>query len=145
MLSREQSRFVTAQRVAHLATADRRGVPHVVPICFAIYEATLYITIDEKPKRVAGTELRRLRNIAENPTVAVLVDRYDEDWSSLGWVMLRGAAAILREGSEHRDAQDLLRCRYPQLRAMQIADQPVIAVRIESVTSWGNLGPVPCT
>jgi hypothetical protein len=77
--------------------------------------------------------------------VAVVVDRYDEDWTMLGWVMLRGAAAILREGKEHRDAQDLLRSRYPQLSAMQIAHCPVIAVRIESVTSWGNLGPVPCT
>jgi PPOX class probable F420-dependent enzyme len=145
MLSSEQSRFVLAQRVAHLATADRRGVPHVVPICFVISETTLYITIDEKPKRVAGTALKRLRNIAENPAVAVVVDCYDEDWSRLGWVMLRGRAAILREGKEHRDAQDLLRSRYPQLKTMQIAHYPVIAMRIESVTSWGNLGPVPCT
>src|SRR5262245_25200648 len=98
MLSSEQRRFVMAQRVAHLATADRRGVPHVVPICFAISETTLYITIDEKPKRIAGTALKRLRNIADNPAVAVVVDRYDEDWTMLGWVMLRGAAAILREG-----------------------------------------------
>jgi PPOX class probable F420-dependent enzyme len=127
------------QRIAHLATADRRAVPHVVPVCFAISEYTLYVTIDEKPKRRPATALKRLRNIAENPAVALIVDRYDEDWSRLGWVMLHGHAEILREGREHRDAQALLRSRYSQLGAMQIATYPVIAVRIERTTSWGNL------
>jgi PPOX class probable F420-dependent enzyme len=137
MFSKVERRFLAHQRVAHLATADRRAVPHVVPVCFAIYKCTLYITIDEKPKR--GTTLKRVRNIAENPMAAIIVDRYDEDWARLGWVMLRGRAEILSEGKEHRDAQSRLRSRYPQLRAMQIAEYPVIAVRIERVTSWGNL------
>jgi len=97
------------------------------------------VAIDEKPKRALVTALKRLRNIAENPAVAVIVDRYEEDWSRLGWVMLRGHAEILHEGQEHRNAQALLRSRYSQLRAMQIASYPVIAVRIEGTTSWGNL------
>jgi PPOX class probable F420-dependent enzyme len=108
MVSDVERRFLAHQRIAHLATADRRAVPHVVPVCFAIRECTLYITIDEKPKRRPGTALKRLRNIAENPAVAVVVDRYDEDWARLGWVMLRGHAEILNEGTEHRDAQALL-------------------------------------
>ncbi len=139
MLSEEERRFLADRRIAHLATADRRGVPHVVPVCFAISQATLYITIDEKPKRLAGTALKRLRNIAENPAVAVVADRYDEDWTRLGWVMLRGPAAILAEGAEHDRAQALLQARYPQYREMQLAELPVIAIRIERVTSWGNL------
>ena len=139
MLSDGERRFLAHQRVAHLATADRRAVPHVVPVCFAISEHTLYVTIDEKPKRRPGTALKRLLNIAENPAVAVIVDRYDEDWARLGWVMLRGHAEVLNEGTEHRDAQVRLRSRYPQLGAMQIAKYPVIAVRIERATSWGNL------
>ena len=102
-------------------------------------DGTLYITIDEKPKRHSSTALKRLRNIAENPPVAVVVDRYDEDWAMLGWVMLHGRAEILIDGTEHQDAQTLLRSRYPQLRAMQIAQYPVIAVRIDRATSWGNL------
>jgi PPOX class probable F420-dependent enzyme len=138
MMSNGERRFLAQQRVAHLATADRRAVPHVVPVCFAVSGETLYMTIDEKPKRSA-TALKRLKNIAENPAVAVIVDRYDEDWARLGWVMLRGRAEILREGQEHRDAQALLRSRYPQLAAMQIATYPVIAVRIERTRSWGDL------
>jgi PPOX class probable F420-dependent enzyme len=139
MFSERERRFLAQQRIAHLATADRGAVPHVVPVCFAVSGGTLYITIDEKPKRRPATALKRLRNIAENPAVAVIVDRYDEDWTRLGWVMLRGRAEILREGQEHQDAQDLLRARYPQLAAMHIATYPVIAVRIERTRSWGDL------
>ena len=110
-----------------------------MPVCFVVSEGTLYITIDEKPKRNPGTALKRLRNIAENPAVALVVDRYDEDWALLGWVMLHGHAEILIDGTEHNHAQALLRARYRQLEAMQIAQHPVIAVRIERTTSWGNL------
>jgi PPOX class probable F420-dependent enzyme len=139
MLSERERQFLATQRVAHLATADSDAAPHVVPVCFALAEATLYITIDQKPKRDAGPPLKRLRNIAANPTVAVVVDRYDEDWSRLAWVMLRGRAEILADGPEHDQAQALLRARYRQLDAMQIATLPVIALRIARVTHWGDL------
>jgi PPOX class probable F420-dependent enzyme len=139
MLSDGERRFIAHQRIAHLATADRRAVPHVVPVCFALSDGTLYITIDEKPKRHSSSRLKRLRNIAENPAVAVVVDRYDEDWAMLGWVLLHGYAELLTDGTEHQDAQTLLRSRYSQLKVMQIARYPVIAVRIERTTSWGNL------
>jgi PPOX class probable F420-dependent enzyme len=139
VLSDHERRFLLTRRVGHLATADGGGIPHVVPVCFTISQGTLYITIDEKPKRVAGTALKRVRNIERNPMVAIVVDRYDEDWTLLGWVMLRGRAEILRAGMEHDRAQELLGSRYRQLATMQIVGQPVIAVRLERVTSWGNL------
>ena len=139
MLSEPQRRFLDTRSVGHLATADHRGVPHVVPVCFAISDHSLYITVDEKPKRSGDAPLKRVKNILENPQVAMVVDRYDEDWSLLGWVMLRGVAEILNSGPEHDRAQALLRARYPQLDAMRIAHLPVIAVRIERATGWGNL------
>jgi PPOX class probable F420-dependent enzyme len=142
MLSETERRFLSRHKVAHLATADRRGAPHVVPVCFAVEGDALYITVDEKPKRV-DVPLKRLRNIAENPAVAVVVDRYDDDWTRLGWVMLRGRAEILTDGAEHARAQDVLRARYPQLNDMRIGSLPVIAVRVERVTSWGNLAAEP--
>ncbi len=141
MISETERLFLNNQRVAHLATADRHSVPHVVPVCFTIFEDMLYVTIDTKPKRSLSSPLKRLRNIAQNPAVAVVVDRYDEDWGQLGWVMLRGRAEILSDGREHHEAQALLRCRYPQLKRMQIVELPVIAVHIVSATSWGNLSP----
>ena len=139
MLSDRQQRFLDTQRVARLATADARGIPHVVPVCFAIAGGTLYMTIDEKPKRQTGAPLKRLRNIAENPAVAILADRYDEDWTRLGWIMLLGRAEILSGGTEHARAQASLRARYRQLNDMDIEPLAVIAVRLERVTSWGNL------
>jgi PPOX class probable F420-dependent enzyme len=142
MLSEREHLFLGRRKVGHLATADRRGAPHVVPVCFAIEGDALYITVDEKPKR-ADVPLKRLRNIAENPAVAVVVDRYDDDWTRLGWVMLRGRAEILSDGAEHARAQDVLRARYPQLNDMRIGSLPVIAVRVERVTSWANLAPEP--
>ena len=139
MLPDRERAFLSSERVGRLATADRDGAPHVVPVCFAIAGDTLYITIDEKPKRTPGTNLARVRNIRENPSAAFVADRYDEDWSRLGWVMLRGRADILDRGPEHDAAQALLVARYPQLGPMAIAHHPVIALRIARVTSWGDL------
>jgi len=139
MLAAEQKAFVAAQRIGRLATADALGNPHVVPVCFAISDDALYISIDEKPKRATDRPLKRLRNMMDNPSTAFVADRYDEDWTRLGWVMLRGHAEILSGGSEHDRAQTLLRERYPQYRVMRLADLPVIALRIDRVTSWGNL------
>jgi PPOX class probable F420-dependent enzyme len=135
-----ERRFLDSQRVARLATADASGAPHVVPVCFALGRDTAYIAIDRKPKRVAATALKRLRNIGENPRVALVIDRYDEDWSRLAWVMVRGRAEILSDGLEHAEALVLLRARYAQLAAMDLADRPVIAIRIERTTSWGAVG-----
>jgi len=138
MLSPAERRFVEAQRVARLASADRRAVPHVVPVCFGLVGDAVYITIDQKPKQ-AGRPLKRLRNIADNPRLAMVFDRYDEDWRRLAWVMLHGRAEILADGVEHDRAQALLRERYPQLVTMQIEALPVIVLRIERVVSWGDL------
>src|SRR3984893_18117086 len=138
VVSEHQARFLAGRRVGHLATADARGSPHLVPVCFVVSEGALYITIDQKPKRDFRA-LKRLRNIAENPVAAFVADRWDEDWTRLGWVMLRGPAEILADGAEHDRAQALLRSRYHQYQGMELAGLPVIAIRIERVTSWGAL------
>jgi PPOX class probable F420-dependent enzyme len=140
MLTDQQRAFLTAQRVARLATADAAGRPHVVPVCYALIRDKVYFTIDEKPKK-KPTVLKRLANLRANPVAALVVDRYDEDWSRLGWVMVQGGAEILASGAEHDGAQAALRARYPQLAAMRIEALPVVAVRIEHAASWGRLGP----
>ena len=138
MVSEPQARFLAHCRIGHLATADARGAPHLVPVCFVVHDGALYITIDRKPKSDPRA-LKRLRNILENPVAAFVADRWDEDWTRLGWVMLRGPAEILAGGAEHDRAQALLRMRYPQYQAMALDGLPVIAIRIKRVTSWGNL------
>lgn len=142
MLTPAEKHFLDRQRVARLATADATGLPHVIPVCFALDGRSLYITIDEKPKR-AGAELKRLRNIRANPNVALVADHYAEDWTRLAWIMLHGEAAILEPTGattvEHGNAQALLKARYAQYQKMNLAGLPVIAVRLSRVTSWGNL------
>ena len=142
MLTRPQRCFLNRRRFGHLATADARAAPHVVPVCFAIGDDAVYITIDQKPKGNPRA-LKRLRNITDNPAAAFVADHYDEDWSRLGWVMIRGHAEILEAGAEHDDAQQLLRTRYRQYQMMAIDDLPVIAIRIERVASWGTLSAKP--
>jgi len=138
----EEAAFLDAGRVARLATADAGGTPHLVPVCFVRDGARIYITVDEKPKR--GADLKRLRNIRENPQVALTVDSYDDsDWTRLGWVMVRGTAEILTKGHEHHKAQERLRAKHEQLRNMELASLPVIAIQVEKVASWGDLAPTP--
>jgi len=141
MLSARERRFLDTRRIGHLATADRRAAPQVVPVCFGLEGDSLYITIDRKPKREDGRPLKRVRNILDNPQAAIVFDHYDEDWRRLAWVMLHGRAEILTEGVEHDRAQALLCARYKQLQAMRIEELPVIAIRIARVVSWGDLGP----
>jgi PPOX class probable F420-dependent enzyme len=106
MLTDAQYRFLETSRVGRLATADAKGEPHLIPVCYAVIGENAYITVDEKPKRT-DIALKRIRNIRENPAVALTVDRWDEDWSRLAWVMLRGRADILDAGEEHDAAQAL--------------------------------------
>ncbi len=137
MFSADQVRFTESQRVAHLATADANGRPHVVPVCFAYLNRRIYIAIDEKPKR--SLRLKRLRNIEENPRVALVLDRYDEDWLRLAWVLVQGTAAVLDRGPEHGRALTALREKYPQYLEMALEGRPVISVTAERVSSWGEL------
>ena len=137
-LSSQLVRLIDRKRIAHLATADTDSAPHVVPICFALYGDTLYSVIDRKPKRAAATELRRVRNIIDNPRVSVLMDHYEEDWSRLWYVLIRGTASILHEGPEHARAIELLLRKYAQYARMDIEDRPIIKVETAGVVVWGS-------
>lgn len=137
-LKRNTSRFLRHARIARLATADRVGQPHVIPICFVFDGKHFYSPIDEKPKRTAPRRLKRLRNISENSQVALVIDRYDEDWRKLAYVLIFAKARILSRGEKHRRAVRLLRRKYPQYRAMGIDRLPMIAIAPKRIVCWGN-------
>ncbi|MEV7994799.1 TIGR03668 family PPOX class F420-dependent oxidoreductase [Streptomyces sp. NPDC086077] len=128
-------RFVTAP-VARLATAGADGVPHVVPVTFAVVDEVLYFAVDHKPK--STWDLRRLRDIRENPSVAVLADHYAEDWSALWWARADGRGEILEDGAERRHAVESLCGRYAG--AGQYGNSPpagpVVAVRVTRWSGW---------
>ena len=124
---------VRGSRVARLATVRADGTPHVVPITFALDGDALVTAVDGKPKRT--TDLQRLRNIAAQPAVAVLVDSYADDWTQLWWVRLDGSADVLYDGSAYDAAIGALVGKYAQYRERPPAG-PVIRVRPTRVSSW---------
>lgn len=136
--SPEARAFLLHHRVGHLATADRSGVPHVVPVCYVLDADALYFVVDAKRKRRAGTALKRMRNIAENPAVALVVDDYGEDWTALAYVLVRGHAAVVADGDERARVLACLRDKYPQYRAMALEGpaHPVVRVTPEHVHLW---------
>lgn len=123
-------------RVARLATADAQGAPHVIPVCFAFDGRAIYTAIDEKPKRASPRGLRRVRNIAANPLVALVVDYYAEDWRRLRYVLVRGTAVILERGPEHRRAIARLRDKYRQYRTMRLETRPVLKITPLRIAAW---------
>ncbi len=136
LLRPEDVAFLEAHRVAYLATVDEAGDPHIVPVCFAYSGGALYMPIDEKPKRADPLNLRRVRNILGNPRVCFTVDTYDEDWTRLAWLQVRGTASLATRARERGPALNALRARYPQYESMDLEFRPLIRVTPHRVTRW---------
>jgi PPOX class probable F420-dependent enzyme len=133
-------RLVESARVARLATVDAEGAPHLVPICFVLLDdvlsgAVLYSAVDHKPKR--GSRLRRFDNIRATGRASVLVDAYAEDWSSLWWVRLDGAARVVDDPAEAARAIAALTGRYEQYTDRP-PHEPVLAVTATRWTGWAS-------
>ena len=103
---------IDRHRVARLATADLHGVPHLIPIVYACGHEAVYFIIGDKPKR-SHTGLKRQRNIERNPQVALLFDDYDEDWTSLAYLLIHGRAAVVGDRTKYARILNALRVRYP--------------------------------
>jgi len=131
--------FLRRGRIARMATRRKDGAPTIVPICYAFDGNNLYTPLDEKPKTVPYERLARVQNILADPRVCVLVDRYGEDWSSLAYVQVHGAAHLAKDGEEWRQALELLEEKYCQYKQMGIARKavPVIMIVPLRVYSWG--------
>jgi PPOX class probable F420-dependent enzyme len=143
-LSASARELLVTARVAHLATSDQYARPHVVPIVFVCINDVLYTPLDRKPKRDDDWHaLRRVRNIETNGRVAIVVDRYDEDWSHLAWVMVEGVANILESGAERDAAAALLLAKYAQYETLPLDGRPIVRVAIERASEWASGAPSP--
>lgn len=128
-------RRIGGARVGRLATTGPGGQPHVVPVCFALDGDAIYFAVDAKPKQ--STDLKRLRNIAANPAVSLLVDHYEDDWTKLWWVRVDGHARAVTEGAESERAIELLAGRYEQYKRSRPAG-PVVAIAIDRWSGWSG-------
>ncbi len=131
--SEEMRSRIDGAMVARLATVGRDGRPHIVPITFALDDDTIYFAVDFKPKKTA--DLQRLRNIEANPSVSVLVDHYEDDWTKLWWVRVDGGARIVIDGAVFEKGIALLTQRYAPYRSVRPAG-PVVAIAVERMTGW---------
>jgi PPOX class probable F420-dependent enzyme len=152
ILSPEQHAFVSAARSATLATISPGGRPRLVPICFVVGDeaadgrARIYSPLDEKPKRSDDPrDLARVRDLLVLPEATLLVDRWSEDWSRLGWVRLDCRGELLeperRERDEHAAAVAALRAKYAQYAEQRLEDRPVIRLTVDGIVAWGALEP----
>jgi PPOX class probable F420-dependent enzyme len=135
-LTEEETRTrLAGARVARLATVGDDGQPHLVPVTFAVDGDLIYTAVDYKPKKSAS--LRRLRNIRENPRVALLVDHYAEDWDELWWVRVDGWASVVEDEQALQDPLDVLAQRYEQYRDDRPAG-PVIVIQADRWKGWSS-------
>ncbi len=147
MLTAPERAFLAAARTATLATIDHDGHPRLVPICFVLAgseqggQATVFTPLDEKPKVVSDPRrLARVRDIAERPSVSLLVQRWSETWTELAWLRAAGRAVLVEPDATDLDlraAVEALRAKYPQYVDHDLASRPMIRVAIERATSWG--------
>ncbi len=139
----EQIAFLEEQRVARLATVDEHGRPHVLPVCFALHAGRIYTPIDEKPKQGDPSSLRRVRNVLAHPQVCLVADIYDDDWSQLAWLQVRGHAALVDDIEERVHAHKALRDRYVPYRSMDLESRPLIGIVPIRVVAWSAGAPTP--
>jgi PPOX class probable F420-dependent enzyme len=116
-------------RVARLALLDEEDLPRLLPVTFAVREGEVWSAIDQKPKR-AG-EPARVRRLRRRPEAALLVDRYDDDWSRLAWVELRGPVSVEPLGP----ALDALIAKYPQYSEAR-PQGPLLRMTPERFACW---------
>jgi nitroimidazol reductase NimA-like FMN-containing flavoprotein (pyridoxamine 5'-phosphate oxidase superfamily) len=131
-LTKAQTEFVARARVVRVGSADRRGVPHVVPVCAVLADGRLYFA--------SSSDARKVQNVRANPRISVVVDDYTEAWDGLRGVMLSGEATIHARGPKFRKARERLYEKFPQYpsqAALGVGDSVVVEVRPTRVFAWG--------
>jgi PPOX class probable F420-dependent enzyme len=134
-------KFMERARIARLATANSESRPYLVPVVFVFDGNYFFIPIDEKRKTIKPEKLKRVKNINENPNVALLIDEYSEDWTKLAFVMVQGRASIVNKSQEKnmrlREAYKKLRAKYPQYRKTGLGEM-CIMIKPKKIASWRN-------
>lgn len=139
-IKESEREFIDSHRVGRLATVGEDLQPSVIPFCYVFDGQYIYSPIDEKPKSVADSALRRVRNIEQNARVALVIDDYSEDWSTLAYVLITGTAEIIFPNAKdglHAHAVGLLREKYHQYRSMNIGERPMIKITPVGIKQWG--------
>lgn len=140
-ISHALEEFIETARVARLATIDSEFKPHLVPVVFVFDGNSFFVPVDEKRKTVKPEKLKRIRNIQNNPNVALLIDEYSEDWTRLAFVMMQGKASItpfqIHGDIQLQQAYKKLTTKYLQYQRIGLGEMCII-IKPEKVVSWRN-------
>ncbi|MGZ4208094.1 MAG: pyridoxamine 5'-phosphate oxidase family protein [Actinomycetota bacterium] len=128
-LTREERRFLERARLCRIGSTDRRGRPHVAPLCHAFDAAnrTAYVATEDDGVTAA--------NLRARPWASIECDDYFEDWNRIRGVVAQARARWVTRGPELERAARLLRKKFKQYKTEDF--DFVVALRVESVTSWG--------
>ncbi len=138
-LNQKTKALIKRSKVARLATVDQKSHPYVVPVVFVFHENSFFIPIDEKVKTVNARKLKRVKNIEKNPNVTLLIDKYQNDWKKLFFLMIHGKATVI-DGKNNKlmdKIHKLLISKYPQYKKIGVGNS-CIKINPTKVTFWNN-------
>ena len=138
-LNQKTKTLIKGTKVARLPTVDQKSHPYVVPVVFVFHKNSFFIPIDEKTKTVNPKKLKRVKNIEKNPNVTILIDKYQDDWKKLFFLMIHGKAKMIDEkNSKLMDKiHELLILKYPQYKKIGVGNS-CIMIEPTKVTIWNN-------
>lgn len=130
-LKKDLARLVELERVCHVATSGKSGVPHVVPVC--------HVLADGKVCFASEGGAKKIEHLRANAHAAVSVDFYAETWSQLKGVMIQGPVELIERGPRFKKLRNLLYEKYPQYAEDAALGKGDVIVEItpRHVFSWG--------
>lgn len=125
--SRREREFLERHEVGRLATVDKKGLPHVVPVCYLFRKGFFYVATDY------GT--RKYKNVRENPKAALVVDTYKPHKA----VMVQGRVEVLERGEEFRKIREEFYRKFEWAREdpWEEGEAPILKLIPEKKVSWG--------
>jgi len=136
-LDQKTKTLIKRAKVARLATVDQKSHPYVVPVVFVFHENSFFIPLDEKVKTVNARKLKRVKNIEKNPNVTLLIDKYQNDWKKLFFLMIHGKATVI-DGKNNKlmyKIHKLLISKYPQYKKIGVGNS-CIKITPHGITHW---------
>lgn len=133
-------KLIENKSYGYLATAASNLQPYATPVVFILHNGKIYVPLDQKPKAVSISKLKRVKNIQENPKVCFLVHHYDEDWTRLWFVMITGYATLVNGSletirTELKTIHNKFLSKYSQYNKISVGNF-YIRIRINKTAYW---------
>ena len=131
-LTDREKRFISRQKVCRIATIDPSRTSHNVPVCHVLVGARIYFASEKRAKKV--------RNVARNSRITVVLDEYSDDWSRLKGLMIVADARVIEKGRMFDRARKALYRKYPQYRKyvpIEEGEAVIVELTLRKRFSWG--------